>query len=82
MKNRRYILAIMAAGLLALPCSPARAAETAARETAGAAAARQELRDVRGRVTDRATGDPIVGVTVANASTGAGTVTDATAPSP
>lgn len=67
----------MAAGLLALPFGTAHAAETPVYDTSQAALAQSQLRDVTGRVTDRATGDPIVGVTVANNSTGSGTVTDA-----
>ena len=67
----------MAAGLLALPFGTAHAAETPVHDTSQAALAQSQLRDVTGRVTDRATGDPIVGVTVANNSTGSGTVTDA-----
>ena len=55
----------------------AHAAETPVHDTSQAALAQSQLRDVTGRVTDRATGDPIVGVTVANNSTGSGTVTDA-----
>ena len=66
----------MAAGLLALPFGTAHAAETPVYDTSQAALAQSQLRDVTGRVTDRATGDPIVGVTVANNSTGSGTVTD------
>ena len=67
----------MAAGLLALPFGTAHAAETSVYDTSQAALAQSQPRDVTGRVTDRATGDPIVGVTVANNSTGSGTVTDA-----
>ena len=67
----------MAAGLLALPFGTAHAAETPVYDPSQAALAQSQLRDVTGRVTDRATGDPIVGVTVANNSTGSGTVTDA-----
>ena len=67
----------MAAGLLALPFGTAHAAETPVYDTSQAALAQSQLRDVTGRVTDRATGDPIAGVTVANNSTGSGTVTDA-----
>lgn len=55
----------MAAGLLALPFGTAHAAETPVYDTSQAALAQSQLRDVTGRVTDRATGDPIVGVTVA-----------------
>ena len=54
----------MAAGLLALPFGTAHAAETPVYDTSQAALAQSQLRDVTGRVTDRATGDPIVGVTV------------------
>ena len=53
----------MAAGLLALPFGTAHAAETPVYDTSQAALAQSQLRDVTGRVTDRATGDPIVGVT-------------------
>ena len=48
----------MAAGLLALPFGTAHAAETPVHDTSQAALAQSQLRDVTGRVTDRATGDP------------------------
>lgn len=66
----------MAAGLLALPSArltPQKRRCTTPRRPHSP----NRRRDVTGRVTDRATGDPIVGVTVANNSTGSGTVTDA-----
>ena len=44
----------MAAGLLALPFGTAHAAETPVYDTSQAALAQSQLRDVTGRVTDRA----------------------------